>query len=140
ARVVVPDRKPWNEGSHRYYHAQPGDEVDICVMPIRKPRYDSRHMFHWSYQVAYRRLNASYPTYETPDGGWISTWDFNLVESHRFYWDKAEFDAHHHGRGRWLYEPASDDPELCPGGDWSVYRCDQCDQVVKPFSNDDGDL
>jgi hypothetical protein len=39
-----------------------------------------------------------------------------------------------------LYEPASDDPEICPGGDWSRYECDICGKFVKPFLNDEGDL
>ena len=47
---------------------------------------------------------------------------------------------HHDGKGKWLYEPASDDPELCPGGDWSRYECDGCGKFVTPFSNDQGDL
>jgi hypothetical protein len=114
--------------------------VDICVMPIYKPRYDCRNMFHWSYQVAYRRPDSSYPTYQPPDGGWIATWDFDLVESHRFHYDSAEADAHHAGKGRWLYVPASADPEPCSGGDWSIYRCDRCDRNIKPFSDGGGDL
>ena len=47
---------------------------------------------------------------------------------------------HHEGKGKWLYEPASDDPELCPGGDWSRYLCDGCERYVTPFCNDQGDL
>src|SRR5262249_4955601 len=43
-------------------------------------------------------------------------------------------------KGKWLYEPVSDDPELCPGGDWSRYECSICGKFVKPFSNDEGEL
>jgi hypothetical protein len=38
------------------------------------------------------------------------------------------------------YGPASDDPELCPGPDWSRYLCDGCERYVTPFCNDQGDL
>ena len=55
-------------------------------------------------------------------------------------WDKQTMHEHFQGKGKWLYEPASDDPELCPGGDWSRYECGTCGKFVKPFSNDEGDL
>ena len=53
---------------------------------------------------------------------------------------QADIHEHTEGKGKWLYEPASDDPELCPGGDWSRYECSTCGKFVKPFSNDQGDL
>jgi hypothetical protein len=39
-----------------------------------------------------------------------------------------------------LYEPASDDAELCPGSDWSRFECSECQKWVMPFSDDDGNL
>jgi hypothetical protein len=32
-------------------------------------------------------------------------------------WDHETMRDHDQGKGIWLYEPASEDPELCPGGD-----------------------
>jgi hypothetical protein len=49
-------------------------------------------------------------------------------------------DEHNHGKGNYLYELASDDPALCPGGDCSRYECSFCGKYIKPFSNDVGDL
>jgi hypothetical protein len=51
-------------------------------------------------------------------------WEFGLIDAstNSPNWDKATCDEHHLGKGKWLYEPASDDLELCPGGDWSRYE------------------
>jgi hypothetical protein len=77
---------------------------------------------------------------ESPRGLWISPSDFWLHPSTEFYYDSKEQDDYCDGKGKYLYEPASDDPKVCPGGDYSTYRCDQCDKHVTPFSNDDGEL
>jgi hypothetical protein len=72
----------------------------------------------------------------------LAPWDFGLIDAstNSPNWDKQTMDEHFQGKGKWLYEPASDDPELCPGGDWSRYECSTCGKFVKPFSNDQGDL
>jgi hypothetical protein len=143
ARVRVPDHEIWQKPNpDAYCRIKPGDEVDLCIMPRYAPRYESQTMFHWMYQVAYRRPGSSWPTYESPRGCWISPWDFGLIDasSNSPNWDKTTCDEHYAGRGKWLYEPAYDDPELCPGGDWSRYECSVCGKFVKPFSNDVGEL
>jgi hypothetical protein len=144
ARVRVPDYEIWKDpkNARGFCRTNPGDEVDICVMPRYAPKCDSRTMFHWMYQVAYRGPGSSWPNYESPRRCWISPWDFGLIDAstNSPNWDKATCDDHYAGKGKWLYEPASDDPELCPGGDWSRYECDICGKYVKPFSNDEGDL
>jgi hypothetical protein len=140
ARIIVPDYQVWREAK-QYYFPKPGDEVDICMIPSYSPYSDCRRSFHWDYSVAWRRPNRpTWPNYESPRGLWILPWDFGLRRSYEFYWDLEESRAHDCGQGKWLYEPASDDPELCPGGDWSAYRCDQCAAYVQPWSNDEGDL
>ena len=142
ARVRVPDYECWQK-TEGYWHVKTGDEVDICVMPIYCPRYDDAIYFHWNYRVAYRRPGGSaWPTYESPKGSWIAPWDFGLIDatSNSPNWDEATSRDHYAGKGKWLYEPASDDPELCPGGDWSRYECSLCGKFVKPFLNDEGDL
>jgi hypothetical protein len=137
ARVIVPDYDRWKE---RGYGARAGDEVNICIIPNFRPRYDSETGFHWTYRVAYRKDDSAYPTYESPRGGWISTWDFGLEEGTKYHYDSKEQRDIWDGKGRFLYKPASDDPELCPGPDYSTYTCSLCSKVVKPFSNDQGDL
>ena len=138
ARVHIPDTE-LSRNSKRW-NAKPGGEVNICVIPSFRPRYDSANCFHWTYQIAYRKDGSAYPTYESPKGLWMSTWDFDLVEGTKYYYSSEEQRDIWDGKGRFLYKPASDDPELCPGPDCSIYTCDLCSKVVKPFSNDAGDL
>ena len=143
ARVHVPDYEYWQKNQTGYCRTKPGDEVDICVMPIYMPRYDSTTYFHWNYRVAYRSPGSAWPNYESPSGGcWITPWDFGLIDAstNSPNWDEQMSRDHHAGKGKWLYEAASDDHELCPGGDWSRYECSICGKFVKPFSNDDGEL
>jgi hypothetical protein len=144
ARVRVPDYECWRDEkkARGYCRTNPGDEVDICVMPIYMPRYDDKTPFHWNYRVAYRGRQSSWANYEGPDGVWCAPWHFGLVNPSLSgpIWDHDTMHEHHIGKGKWLYEPASDDPELCPGGDWSRYECSLCGKFVKPFSNDSGDL
>jgi hypothetical protein len=142
ARVRVPDYETWRKPGEGFCRTDPGDEVDICVMPIYSPRYDSRDQFHWNYRVAYRGPKSSWANYRSPAGAWIAPWEFGLIDasSNSPNWDQVTCREHYEGKGKWLYEPASDDPELCPGGDWSRYECDICKKFVKPFSNDEGDL
>jgi hypothetical protein len=144
ARVRVPDYEIWRDAKNArgFCRTSPGDEVDICIMPRYAPRYESKTMFHWMCQVAYRGPGSSWPNYESPRGCWISPWDFGLIDAstNSPNWDKPTCDEHYQGKGKWLYEPASDEPELCPGGDWSRYLCSTCKKYVKPFSNDEGEL
>ena len=146
ARVRVPDYECWRDEkkARGFCRTNPGDEVDICVMPIYGPHYDSPNRFHWNYRVAYRGLGSNWSNYESLTGGcWITTYDFGLIDptmGSSPNWDKQTCDDHYAGNGKWLYEPASDDPTLCPGGDWSRYLCSICGKFVKPFSNDAGDL
>jgi hypothetical protein len=141
ARVRVPDSETWQKPTE-WTGPLAGKQVDICVIPWYAPRYDSQNLFHWTYRVAYRAPGSAWPNYQGPNGSWITPWDFWLIDasSNSPNWDKATSDEHYNGRGKWLYEPASDEPALCPGGDWSRYECSICRQFVKPFSNDDSDL
>ena len=142
ARVIVPDYECWQKPGE-FSGPLAGKEVDICVIPCYTPRYDSLEYFHWSYRVAYRHPRGSaWANYYSPTGSMLAPWDFGLVDAstNSPNWDKATCDEHFQGKGKWLYEPASDDPELCPGGDWSRYECSSCGKFVKPFSNDEGEL
>jgi len=58
----------------------------------------------------------------------------------RLLYDSKEQHALWDGKGKLLDHPVSDDPAICPGGDYSIYTCSICGEVVKPFSNDEGDL
>ena len=111
-------------------------------MPIFMPQHDSVTRFHWNYRVAYRIPGSAWPNYESPRGSWITPWDFGLIDASTNIpnWDEQTSHDHHAGKGKWLYEPASDDPTLCPGGDWSRYECSICGKYVKPFGNDEGNL
>jgi hypothetical protein len=120
-----------------------GKEVDVCVIPCYGPRYDSEKYFHWSYRAAYRNPGGSaWSNYFDPEGNLLAPWTLGLIDAstNSPNWDQVTSSEHHEGKGKWLYEPASDDPELCPGGDWSRYECSVCGKFVKPFSNDQGDL
>jgi hypothetical protein len=140
ARVRVPDYEIWAKPEGRC-RIKPGDEVDVCVIPTYRPRYSSPKYFDWRYQVAYCHPEGTIQD-ETPDGYRISPVNFGLIDatSNSPNWDLETSREHHDGKGKWLYEPASDDHGLCPGEDWSRYECDICKKFVKPFSNDDGDL
>jgi hypothetical protein len=142
ARVRVPDYEIWQK-SGEYHGPLVGKEVDICVIPYYGPRYDSQTYFHWSYRAAYRNPGSSaWSNYFDPEGNLLAPWNLGLIDASLSSpnWDKETCHDHHEGKGKWLYEPASNDPELCPGGDWSRYLCDGCERYVTPFCNDQGDL
>jgi hypothetical protein len=122
ARTRVPDYECWKEPGT---NVKPGDEVDVCVMPRYEPRYDYSNHFDWYYGVAYRRPGSDYFHKERKEGYFISTWDVGLISplDPRFHASTEEHRAYYKGTGAHLYEPPSDDPKLCPGGDFSCYRC-----------------
>lgn len=139
ARTRVPDSDCWKEPGSRF---SPGDEVDICVMPRYEPRYDFTNHWDWYYAVGCRRAGSEYFMKERKDGYFISTWDLSLISplDPRFHASTEEHRDYYKGRGKHLYKPTSDDPKLCPGGDYSCYRCSLCERYVEPFSNDAGEL
>jgi hypothetical protein len=139
ARVLVPNYDCWKEAGSRI---EPGEEVDICVMPSKEPRRSHPNYFEWHYRVAYKRAGRDYFYTERSNGYLIGPCDFGLISTEYSSpnWDIETCRAHHKGEGTYLYEPASDDLELCPGSDWSRYDCSICGKFVKPFLNDDGDL
>jgi hypothetical protein len=142
ARVRVPDFDIWQKPAE-WSGPLAGKEVDVCVIPCYGPRYDSANMFHWSYRAAYRHQSGSaWSNYFDSEGNLLAPWTLGLIDasSNSPNWDQVTSREHYEGKGKWLYEPASDDPELCPGGDWSRYECDICKKFVRPFSNDDGNL
>ena len=141
ARVLVPDFECWKKPAE-LSGPLAGKEVDVCVIPCYGPRYDSTNMFHWSYRAAYRSPGGSmWSNYYDPSGSMLAPWDFGMIDASLSSpnWDSETMQAQHQGKGKWLYEPASDDPELCPGPDWSRYLCEVA-TIVTPFCNDTGDL
>jgi hypothetical protein len=142
ARVRVPDYECWQKRCE-WSGPLAGKEVDVCVIPCYGPRYDSANMFHWSYRAAYRHPGATgWSHYHDPDGSMLAPWSFGLIDASGSSpnWDQQTSRARFEGKGTWLYEPASDVPEFCPGGDWSRYECSLCGRYVTPFCNDQGDL
>jgi hypothetical protein len=139
ARIIVPDYECWKEPGER---SSPGDVVDVCIMPSYEPSYSYSRHFDWYYRAAYRRPGTDYFCKERHNGYLISTCDLGLINPtySNPNWDTTVSAEHNGGKGKYLYEPASDDPALCPGGDWSRYECSICGKYVKPFSNDDSDL
>jgi hypothetical protein len=142
ARVRVPDYDCWQKPGE-WSGPMAGKEVDVCVIPCYGPRYNSTNMFHWNYRAAYRHPGGSaWSNYFDPEGNLLAPWTLGLIDAstNSPNWDVETMRAHYDGKGAWLYEPASDDPELCPGGDWSRYECDGCGKFVRPFSTDQGEL
>jgi hypothetical protein len=145
ARIRVPDFECWQKPGE-WSGPLVGKEVDVCVIPCYGPRYDSETYIHWNYRCAYRNPGHSggstWSNYYSPTGSMVTPRDFGLINAstNSPNWDETTSREHHQVKGKWLYEPASDDPELCPGGDWSRYECDGCGKFVTPFSNDQGDL
>jgi hypothetical protein len=139
ARVRVPDYECWRKP---YSRLQPGEEVNVCVIPSYQPMIGYPASWKWSYRVAYRLLTGDWIFTDHRDGDWIGCWELGLIDasSNSPNYDTETFHEHLEGKGKWLYEPASDDPELCPGGDWSRYECDICGKFVVPFADDDGNL
>jgi hypothetical protein len=142
ARVRIPDFDCWKDAEDRFSgrRVKPGDEVDICIIPTYSPLWDSDVRFEWSYRVAFRFPGSTHANYTCGRGHYISVWDFGLQEGTKFKFDVEEHREHLKGRGYYLYEPASDDPKLCSGGDHSAYLCSHCERYVSPFSDDVGEL
>ena len=140
ARVRVPDYECWQKPGE-FSGPMAGKEVDVCVIPCYGPKYDTAY-FHWNYRAAYRTPGSAWANYYEPGGSMLAPWSFGLIDASQSSpnWDEVTMKDHHQGKGKWLYEPASDDPTLCPGGDWSRYLCSTCQKYIKPFSNDQGDL
>jgi hypothetical protein len=141
ARIVVPDFECWRQDGD-WKEVGPGGTVDACVTPTYAPAYRSTTHFEWRYRAAFRRLGFDSPCYCRPAGGPILPSDFGMVEAvlQRPLWTKEEADANRLGKGAFLYEPASDDPELCPGEDCSLYLCETCNEYRMPYSDDEGNL
>jgi hypothetical protein len=141
ARVRVPDRAPWNEPGE-WTGKLAGREVDVCLTPILDPRDGYPAYFEWRYRIAYRHPGSKSSGYHRPDGGWITPYDLDMDPGHikPFYHDDAEYRRFLDGDGAWLYQPASDDPVLCPGPDCSIYLCEICGEHVMPWSDNDGNL
>ena len=98
--------------------------------------------FTWFCSAAYRRPGSESFHKERRDGYFISVFNFGLIDASLSgpSWDQTKSRDHCQGKGKWLYEPASDDPKLCPADDWSRYLCDSCKKYVTPFSDDQGEL
>jgi hypothetical protein len=144
ARVRVPDSESWQkcDEGNAWYNPEPGQEVDICIVPHFVPRFESAGNFEWRTRVIYRRPGSRNAT-EIRHGWYITPADFGLIDTHYGLgpnWDKQTMNEHYEGKGKFLYQPASDDAAICPGGDWSRFECDKCGKFVIPFSDDQGNL
>jgi hypothetical protein len=148
ARIVVPDFECWKEGGD-WREVGPGGTVDACIIPMYGPAYRSATYFEWKYRAAFRCIGkdrTGQPHFEAsycrPGGAWINPHDLGMVEAldQRPFWTKEESELSRQGKGAWLYEPASEDPALCPGPDCSLYLCETCGEYRMPFSDDEGNL
>jgi len=156
----------------RYRELKDRDKAWICIVPHLWPRYDCKNHFEWHYSVFFRwfrdeplvwdgcehftheaQLWENEGTSETghESGGCytnVSTYSLDLISMihdwrSRVQYDPKEYDLDRQGKCAFLYEPASDDPEACPGGDYSLYQCNKCNKCnnwVAPWSNDAGEL
>jgi hypothetical protein len=141
ARITIPDYECWREEGD-WREVGPGGTVDACIMPIYAPVYRSQHLFEWRYRAAFRRIKCDWPCSCKPRGGPIVPSDLGMVEAilTRPLWTEEDARLHRKGQGVFLYEPASDDPGLCPGEDCSLYLCDTCQEYRMPWSDDEGNL
>ncbi len=150
------------------YDFQYHDVAWLCIATEYGPVYDSRSCFDHSYRVNWRFPRAE-PVAEGEreyfshhreyrvktegdaaeiwkDGSYnhAAPYDFGLLEYNGSGtpgpWDKDEHDRRRNGAGGYLYVPASDNEKECPGGDYSLYFCDQCNRFVLPWSDDNGNL
>jgi len=150
------------------YDFQHHDVAWLCITTEYGPVYNCRSAFEYHYRVNWRfpraepvaegereyfshhreyRVKAEGDAAEIwKDGGYVqaATYDFGLLEYNGSGqpgpWDEEESKKRRHGTGGYLYEPASENEDECPGPDYSLYFCDQCNKFVIPWSNDDGDL
>ena len=81
ARITIPDYDCWKKNNeNNWSRAKPGDEIDICIMPVYRPRYDSENYFEWCYQVAWRWPGSTSTNYSSGTGYWVSPWDLGLID------------------------------------------------------------
>ncbi len=144
------------------------DVAWICITSRYGPRYDTRNYFEHYYSVSWRfprtepvaegereyfSHDSEYRFRNTegdPDTLYkensyckANTWDFGLLGvngSGMPQYDETEHAKERDGKAGFLYVPASDDPDECPGGDYSLYFCDHCNRFVVPHSDDSGTL
>lgn len=101
---------------------------------------------YFTHSCEYQVKNTDPESLCWKDGSYAraTTYDFGLLEYNGSGtpgpWDEDEHNKRRHGTGGYLYEPASDNEDDCPGGDYSLYFCDKCNKFVIPWSNDDGKL
>jgi hypothetical protein len=146
------------------YDFQGMDAVYVCIVPLREPRRESESGFEWRYRVYWRfpreldegeepywTHSAQYRIRDTTDESkyrngtytYAIYWDFDLIQvyhDHRVFYDEDESKKWWSGEGGHLYIPGSDDPDECPGPDYSLYQCSNCEKWVQPHSDDDGNL
>jgi hypothetical protein len=141
-RLRTPDYECWKQEPRPWNTPRPGDEIDVCLLPQYEPRDGYPNYFEWFYRVGFRKPGSTWVVKQIENGCFIGPWDVGLIDatSNSPNYDSDTFQARHRGEGVYLYEPASDDPEVCPGPDWSRYECSICGKFVKPFSNDQGEL
>ncbi len=129
------------------------EAVSLTILPEYAPTDQLRNHFRWYYRPAYRYLESvrqgtfyTHRQHRLKEGReyqHLGYWDFGLIETaydRRVRYSKSESDDWYSGKGGFLYEPGSDEPDECPGPDYSLYQCDRCCEWVDPWSNDDGDL
>lgn len=131
-----------------------GREVVLLgIAASREPDDRTRLGFQWYYRPVWRCPEAAkagtYYTHkeyrDAEDQRYyrLQTWHLDLVDA---TWDnRVRFDVRtsgewHKGNGGHLYQPASEDPDLCPGPDYSFHQCSLCNRYVEPWSREDGGL
>ena len=142
------------------------DSVWLAIIPDYAPDDTFKDTWRWWYSLAFRwpeSVAAEPPVYYTHKQLWEKAWtledgyksgdrytylityDFDLVclvhdrRSHNLY-DPKEYQLDREGKCGYLYTPASDNPEYCPGPDYSLYQCPKCNEWWEPHSDDNGDL
>ncbi len=153
----------------RYRELENHDKAWICIVPSLWPRYDYKSHFEWHYSVFFRWFRDEplagddrerfyheaqlWQNEERDENGYksggyhtsVSTYSVDLIPMvndwrTRVIYSPEEHKLDHEGKAGFLYKPASDNPEQCPGPDYSVYQCDKCRNYTLPWSNDAGDL
>jgi hypothetical protein len=159
--------KSW-VGSHSY-DFRDEKVAYICITTEYGPESCWKSAFDYTYKVAWRFPGSEYERdgitryphdrqyltlipeaekdeFKVHKDGTYSVafpWDFGLLEyngSGQPVYDDREHERRRNGHGGYLYTPASDDPEECPGPDYSLYFCDKCNKFVIPHSDDNGVL
>ena len=141
---IVPEYGPLHDsgtGFRWWYY------INFRYPPTPQPEVE-RYKWYWTHNTQYEIKDKSEGgKYRDRSHSYLIQYDWDLIEYSGSDWRTCgqEYDEEEHqkkwsGKGGFLYLPASDDPKECPGGDYSVYYCDDCKEYVTPYSDDNGEL